>query len=111
MKNYVQEGEIYDFTAPVGGVTSGTPVLISKLLVIPQHDADAGDKFAGAICGVFDVDAASADTPAQGALAYWDNTAKEVTTVSVGNTFCGWFMEAKLAGVTTGRVKLAGAVS
>ena len=111
MKNEVQTGNIYDFIAPTGGVTSGTPVLIGSLLVIPLTDADQTLRFAGSTEGVFDIDATSADTPAQGDVAYWDDTAKEVTTTVGTNTFCGWFMEAKINGVTTGRVKLAGAVS
>lgn len=108
MKNYLQEGCIYDFIAPTGGVVSGTPVLIGKLLVVPISTADATVRFAGSIEGIFTLAAKSTDTPAAGALAYWDDTLKQVTVTALGNTFCGWFMEAKLTAVTTAPVKLSG---
>lgn len=111
MKNFVQQGDVFDFIAPVGGVTSGTPVLISKLLVIPEADADATYKFAGRTEGIYTLAAKSTDTPSAGDLAYWDNTNDEVTTTALGNTFCGWWMEAKATSVTEAKIKLAGAVS
>lgn len=111
MKNYVQSGISFDFTAPVGGVVSGEPVLISKILAVPVTTADAGDKFTGSIEGIFELAAATADTPSAGDLAYWDDTAKEVTTVALGNTLCGYWMEDKLAGVVLAKIKLAAAVA
>jgi predicted RecA/RadA family phage recombinase len=113
MKNYVQSAMSFDFVAPVGGVVSGTPVLLGSLLVIPVGDAAVGEKFAGMLEGIYTLAAATADTPAQGTLAYWDDTAKEVTTDddTGNNPLCGWFVEAKSAGVTSAKVKLTGAVA
>lgn len=111
MKNFVQGPDSFDFTAPVGGVVSGTALLIGKLLVVPVTSADAGDKFTGSIEGIFTLPATSADTPSAGALAYWDATPGEVTTTASGNVLCGYFMEAKSAGVTEAKVKLQAAVS
>lgn len=111
MINFVQNADSFDLIAPVGGVTSGTPVLIGKLLAIPTDGADAGEKFCGALSGIFEVTAKSADTPSAGALAYWDNTLFHVTTTSAGMTLCGYFMEAKAGGVTTAKIKLQPAVS
>ena len=47
-----------------------------------------------------------ADTPAQGDKAYWDNTAKEVTTTSTANTLIGVFIVAALNGDATVNVRL-----
>jgi predicted RecA/RadA family phage recombinase len=51
--NYRGEGEVMTFTAPVGGVVSGVPVLIGSLLVLPIESAAAGVSFAGAVGGVW----------------------------------------------------------
>lgn len=106
MKNYVQPGCIVDFIAPSGGVTSGTPVLIGTVLVVPQKSAAVGETFAGAVHGVFELPKATGVTPAAGGTAYWDDTAKKVTTTASGNTAIGWFTAAYLTGDTLANVKL-----
>lgn len=106
MKNFVQPGYIVDFTAPVGGVTSGTPVLFGTILAVPQTSAAAGESFAGAVSGVFELPKATSTTPAVGGVAYWDDTAKKITTTASGNTAVGWFTLAALSADTTCFVKL-----
>lgn len=95
MKNEIQKGDILDLTAPVGGVTSGTVYQIGKLVVCAVVTADAGDKFAALHSNVINYAVASADTPAEGDYAYWDDTAKEFTTVASTNQQGGWFVTAK----------------
>lgn len=107
--NYVGPGRVMDFTAPSGGVTDGTPLLIGALLVIPQATAVEGARFAGAVEGVFDCAAAThASTQAwtEGQLLYWDDAAKNFTITSTSNTKKGVAAEAKVSTVATGRVKL-----
>lgn len=107
---FVAIGDVMTFTAPGGGVTAGTGVLIGKLLVIPQTTAAATASFDGYVNGV--VSHAKADTQAwtEGQVVYWDDSAKVFTTVSAGNTRAGVAVVAvgAGAGLTTGIVRLNG---
>lgn len=106
MKNFVQPGSVVDFIAPSGGVVSGTPLLIGTILVVPQTTAAATEVFAGDVNGVFELPKATTTTPAAGGIAYWDDTAKKITTTASGNTAVGWFTVAALSADTTCFVKL-----
>lgn len=110
MQTYIQHGKALDLTAPVGGVTSGLPVLIGSLLVVPVTDADAGELFAGETTGVFSVVKPGSQAWAEGEKVYWDDTAKKFTTVDTDNYACGVAVEAvgAGAGLTTGKVRLDG---
>jgi len=109
MNNYIQPGNILDFTAPSGGVVSGVPLLIGALVVVPGISADQGEVFSGAVEGVFDLPAAThASTQAwtEGQLLYWDNTAKKFTITATDNTKKGVAAAAKASTAAVGRVKL-----
>jgi len=77
------------FTAPAGGVVSGVPVLIGAILVVPLHSANAGEQFTGMHSHVFSLPKA-AGAIAEGAIVYWDNAAKNVTTTVGSNTRIGF---------------------
>lgn len=98
------------FTAPSGGVVSGAPVLIGALLVVPLATVAEASKFAGETTGVFTVVKPGSQAWTEGAVLYWDNTAKKVTTVATDNYRCGVAAEAvgSGAGLTTGKVRLDG---
>lgn len=108
MQNKIKPGNVLTFTAPAGGVVSGTAYLIGTLLVVATNDADAGDEFEGDRAGVFDLPKTAGQAWTEGALVYWDNTAKSLTTTATGNTLVGCAARAQLAGDTTGRVLLTG---
>lgn len=110
MRNYIQQGEVLNLTAPAGGVTSGTPVKIGHLVVIPTVDADEGDSFAAARVGVFTVTKVSAQAWAEGDLIYWDNTAAKFTTVVGANTLVGCATAVAANPSSTGSVLLDGVV-
>ena len=107
MKNYIQEGENVPATAPYA-VVGGDGVLVGALFGVAYDAAASGSLVTLATEGVFTLKAASADTPTQWAIAYWDNTNRQVTTVSAGNTKVGTFAAAKAAGVTLADVRLNG---
>lgn len=69
-KNYVCEGGTLTFTAPDGGVTAGTPVIIHTLNVIPLETVKAGEPFTGALGGVWQLPATAGLTA--GSEAAWD---------------------------------------
>jgi len=108
MKNYAQPGEVHPFTAPAGGVTSGTAYLIGAVLVVALQSAAAGVKFSGMVTGVVDHAKVSAQAWTEGVKVYWDNAAKNLTTTSGGNTLVGVAAKAAANPSATGRVRLDG---
>jgi predicted RecA/RadA family phage recombinase len=107
---FIQPGRIVTFTAPTGGVVSGTPVLIGNLLVIPQATVAQTLPFEGMIEGVHSVTKAASQAWAEGVLVYWDNTAKNFTTTTTSNYRAGVACVAvgSGAGETVGIVRLNG---
>jgi predicted RecA/RadA family phage recombinase len=108
MKNFVQPGESVEFTAPVGGVTSGVGVQIGELLVIATVTAAAGARFNGLVEGVITHAKAPSQAWAEGARVYWDEGNKRFTTSASGNLPAGYAVAAVGAGAdeTTGTVLL-----
>lgn len=109
MKNFVSSGATLDFTAPGGGVTSGVPVKIGEAIVIPVVSAAAGETFAGAVEGVFDVPAATHATDqawTEGMVVYWDDSAKKFTKTASTNKKAGYAAAAKASDADVGRLKL-----
>ena len=109
MKNYIQKGGTVSVIAPYL-VTSGQGVLVGALFGIASHNAAQGAPVEIVRTDVFDVSAVTADTAAQGAKIYWDNTARKLTTTATNNTLVGCVTEAKANGDITARVLLDGAV-
>lgn len=108
MRNYVQDGDILTLTAPYA-VSSGGGVLVgTNLFGIAANDIANGENGEVKTRGVFDITALSTDTGSPGAIWYWDNTNKRVTTTSSGNTKIGVGVATKSSGATTARVRLHG---
>lgn len=109
MRNYVQPGEVAAFTAPVGGVVSGSVYKIGDLVGVATVDAAAGAKFSFYVGpGVISGPKASAQAWAEGVKVYWDNTAKNFTTTLTGNTLVGVAWLPAGTNDTTGQVRLDG---
>jgi predicted RecA/RadA family phage recombinase len=102
--------ETVEFTAPTGGVTLLTPVLLSGTVVIPCATAAAGVKFAGYVKdkilkGVAK-EAATGKAWVQGQTIYWDNSGSKFTGDSTSGVQCGFALAAATAGATTGDIVL-----
>lgn len=108
MKNSIQEGEVLELTAPVGGVVSGKPYMIGALLVIACVSALAGAKFNGATEGVFKFTKAGALVLAEGDTVKWDiETSTIVANADVAGDFVlGYVTEAAINGQVYAYVKL-----
>lgn len=106
MNNYVQPGDVVTLTAPAGGVVSGTAYQIGSLFVVAGDDAAAGESFPAYTKGVFTLPKTDGGSTAwtEGALLYWDDTAKEVTAVEDTHLICGVAVEAVADGGTSGNV-------
>lgn len=114
MDNYIQPGDVMEFTAPGGGTTKGVGVIIGALLVIATETIAAGSKFRGHVAGVFSHAKAASQAWTEGQAVYWDNTNKIFSNVAtVGFFRAGIAAEAVAggAGDTTGKVRLTGEVT
>lgn len=109
MKNGIHTGKVMTYTAPSGGVTSGTPVLIGALLVVPVTSNLEGEKFAGETEGVISFTKVSAQAWTEGQVIYWDNTNKRFTSASASGLFpIGVAAEAAANPTAIGKVRLNG---
>lgn len=108
MKNFVQPGDVLEFTAPAGGVVSGTGVKIGDALVIAAITAAVGEKFTGARTGVVEHAKVAAQAWTEGQQINWDNATKLFTTVTTGNFKAGYAAAAAANPSSTGFVVLSG---
>lgn len=107
MKNFVEPGDVLEFTAPAN-VTSGTGVKIGDLLVIATETKLSGEKFRGIRIGVVDHTKLSAQAWTEGQQVNWDDTNKRFTTVTTGNFRAGVAAAVAANPTATGKVVLAG---
>ena len=106
--NYVQEGETLTLTAPYIR-TSGQGALVGAIFGVALVDVASGAQASFATEGVFDLTKTSAQAWATVGLAiYWDDTNKECTTTSSGNTLIGANVATAANPSSTGRVRLNG---
>jgi predicted RecA/RadA family phage recombinase len=101
-------GDQMTFTAPTGGVVSGTAYLIGGLLVVANITAAQTLPFTGGTRGVYSLPKATGAAWTEGQVLYWDDTAKKITGTSSGNTKVGCAAAAAASGDTTGLVRLNG---
>ena len=109
MKNYVQPGNTITLTAPYA-VASGEGLLVGSIFGVASGTAALGEPVETALVGVFDLKKVASQAWSVGAKVYWDDAAKQTTTVATANTLVGVAVEAVAggAGDTIGRVRLNG---
>jgi len=100
MKNFVQIGDVLDYT-PGSAVAAGAVVVIGVRIGIAVTAIAAGDTGPLRVKGVVELAKLGTDTPAQGALLYWDNTNSRLTTTASGNVLAGYAAKAAGNGATT----------
>lgn len=108
MKNFIQRGETITCPSAPYALTSGDPCKSSKAFGVATSTAAISTPVELQTKGVFDLLAVTADTANFGDLAYWDDTAKKITTTSNGNSLVGYFTKAKINTDTTARIRLNG---
>jgi len=107
-KNYVQPGSTLTFTAPSGGVVSGSLYIIGAMAVMALTTAAQGAKFEGAVDGVWDIPKAPSQAWTEGARIMWDNTANKRASTA---TTAGFFpIGAAVAAVGSGAGEIVGRV-
>lgn len=106
MKNVYQAvGCTIEYTAGAT-IASGDGVLVGGILGVAVNSMVSGDVGTLAVEGVYSLPKATGAI-SQGAKVYWDNSAKNVTTTSGGNTACGFAWVAAQSGDATAYIKLA----
>jgi len=80
MNNFLKTGKIVTYTAPAGGVVSGTAYLIGSLLVVATNTVAQGLPFEGATFGIFTLPKAAGAAWTEGQLLYWDSANNNLVT-------------------------------
>lgn len=104
---FIQDGDVLDVTAPYA-LTPGDGALVGNIFGVSLDTSANAAAARIATEGVWDIAKTAAQTFAQGALVYWDNAAKSVTSVSTGNYRIGVATKAAAGGDATARVRLNG---
>ena len=107
MKNYVKPGETMTLTAPYAR-NSGEGALVGALFGVATTDIANGAEGEFLIQGVVTLAKATGTAWTLGALLYWSDANKNVTTVSTSNTRIGCAAKAAASGDTSGTVRLNG---
>ncbi|MBB5576376.1 MULTISPECIES: DUF2190 family protein [Rhizobium] len=71
MKNYIQEGDTLEMTAPTD-VQSGDGVLVGKLFGVAAHSANQGERVNLDREGVYSLPKVAAQAWGEGIPVYWD---------------------------------------
>lgn len=93
MQNFQQEGNVLTLTAPTGGVTTGVPVLIGDLLVIPIESKAATLPFEGKRTGVFTIAKLTTEDFVEGQLLWWDDGNSRLTETKSTHKAVGYCTE------------------
>lgn len=104
--NYIQPGDTITVTAG-GAASSGDGLLVGDTFGICSYDVVSGGTVELVTRGVFTMPKA-AGALSQGDAVYWDDTAKNVTATTSGNTKIGVVIEDVTSGGTTAPVRLNG---
>jgi predicted RecA/RadA family phage recombinase len=107
MKNYIANGEIITLVAPYD-VASGAAFKVGSIIAVATKAAASGATVEGITTGVVEVAKVSAQAWAVGDKIYWDDTAKNFTTVSTSNTLAGVAVAVAANPSSTGRLRLNG---
>lgn len=70
--------------APAGGVTSGVPVAVGNIVVLPQSTEDAGEIFTGLVRGYIKMAKKTGETWGLGDHLYFDPVAESLTKTDSG---------------------------
>jgi len=106
MTNFVKSGDHLTLAAPYD-VLSGGGFKVGNVFGVAANDTLSGADVECTVEGVYDL-AKDASTFAQGDLAYWDDSAKKVTSTVGSNLLIGAVEAAAATGVATVRVNLFG---
>lgn len=107
MKNFIQDGKVINVVL-AAIIASGGVLQVGQLVGVAVTSGAIGDTVAIQLFGVFTINKA-AGALSQGALLYWDDTAKNVTTSSASgaNAKIGYAWASAQSGDATVQVTLS----
>lgn len=108
MKNFVRPGDRLPIAAAPYAVTAGQGLQLNQLFGVAITSAAISTTTEISTKGVFTLTKQTAQAWAQGAILYWDNAGRQVTTTVGTNKIIGYAAQAQLAGDTVGQVWLPG---
>jgi predicted RecA/RadA family phage recombinase len=109
MKNFVQNGEYVEVVLPYARLSGEGVQVGDGLFGVCVVDGASGASINIHTEGVYDLTAAtgSGTDAVVGAKAYWDNTAKKITSQASTHLQVGVFMAAKATADAVARVRLS----
>lgn len=108
-KNFVQEGDVLDLTAPAGGVVTGTLYKIGRIVGVAMRSADVSATFPLKTTGVFDLVKVNLEPWSEGLLIYYNSGSGLCTSTSTTAILIGCAVRTEASGTSFGRVRLNGA--
>ncbi len=108
MRGFIQEGDTLRLTAPSGGVTSGTPLMIGSLLVVPVTTQLEAESFEGVVKGVVEFTKTASQAWTEGQKIHWNTSTNRFDSSGAAGPLVGVASEAVAggAGDVLGRVRL-----
>lgn len=106
--NYIQDGCVLALPAPAA-LSAGAGALVGSIFGVSLNALSSGEVGSFHVVGVWRLPKLSAQAWTVGEQVYWDDTNKEVTTVSTSNTLIGVAVEAAANPSAVGVVRLNGA--
>lgn len=110
MKNFVQTGDVIGVTAPAN-VAAGVGVLVGSVFGVAVNAALSGAKVEVATRGVFNLAKTAAEAWTEGAVLYWNDTTKALTTTASTNKRVGYAAAVQAAADTVGLAYIPGVIT
>lgn len=107
-QNFIQPGDIMDYTNGGSAITSGSPVVVGSMVGVALVDIANGATGSVQFTGVFRVAKKADDVVTQGAPIYWDAGNEEATVTETDNALMGVAWTAQAGSDTEVDVKLMG---
>lgn len=106
MNTLVVTGRSIEVAAPSGGLESGQPYLVGKLVGISANKYKEGETAVISLVGAHDVPKATGAVWNQGDILYWDDSAKNFTKTSSANTQAGYAFVGAGSSAAVGQILL-----
>ena len=107
MKNFIQPGDTITMKATTD-LKSGSPVMIGNIFGVATNDAMKDQNMELKVTGVFSMPKVPTENWNAGALVYWDETSKALTTVADNNQLVGVSLTASTTPSSSANIRLNG---
>lgn len=109
MKNFIKPGDTLTLVAPYN-VSSGGGMLVGSIFGVATETVLSGASVEAALDGVYELAKTTGEAWTQGAVLYWNDTTKALTTTAASNKRVGYAARAQLSGDTVGWAYIPGVI-